>query len=107
MNTYQQLSDMLKTLEEGLQSEELWLAQTPSNDALSSVEPFAVDTLTFIQWLQFLFLPQIKQICQEAAELPAICSIAPMAEEYFKSIQITGDTIVSQLTQIDQLITNA
>ena len=107
MNTYQQLSDMLKTLEESLQSEELWLAQTPSNDALSSVEPFAVDTLTFIQWLQFLFLPQIKQICQEAAELPAICSIAPMAEEYFKSIQITGDTIVSQLTQIDQLITNA
>ena len=107
METYQQLSDMLKTLEESLQSEELWLAQTPSNDALSSVEPFAVDTLTFIQWLQFLFLPQIKQICQEAAELPAICSIAPMAEEYFKSIQITGDTIVSQLTQIDQLITNA
>ena len=107
MDTYQQLSDMLKTLEEGLQREELWLAQTPSNDALSSVEPFAVDTLTFIQWLQFLFLPQIKQICQEAAELPAICSIAPMAEEYFKSIQITGDTIVSQLTQIDQLITNA
>ena len=107
MNTYQQLSDMLKTLEEGLQSEELWLAQTPSDDALRSVEPFAVDTLTFIQWLQFLFLPQIKQICQEAAELPAVCSIAPMAEEYFKSIQINGDTIVSQLTQIDQLITNA
>lgn len=107
MDAYQQLSDMLKTLEESLQSEELWLAQTPSNDALSSVEPFAVDTLTFIQWLQFLFLPQIKQICQEAAELPAVCSIAPMAEEYFKSIQITGDTIVSQLTQIDQLITNA
>jgi len=107
MDTYQQLSDMLKTLEEGLQREELWLAQTPSNDALSSVEPFAVDTLTFIQWLQFLFLPQIKQICQEAAELPAVCSIAPMAEEYFKSIQINGDTIVSQLTQIDQLITNA
>ena len=104
METYQQLSDMLKTLEEGLQSEELWLAQTPSNDALSSVEPFAVDTLTFIQWLQFLFLPQIKQICQEAA---AVCSIAPMAEEYFKSIHINGDTIVSQLTQIDQLITNA
>ena len=107
MDAYQQLSDMLKTLEESLQSEELWLAQTPSNDALSSVEPFAVDTLTFIQWLQFLFLPQIKQICQEANELPAVCSIAPMAEEYFKSIQITGDTIVSQLTQIDQLITNA
>lgn len=107
MDTYQQLSDMLKTLEEGLQREELWLAQTPSNDALSSVEPFAVDTLTFIQWLQFLFLPQIKQICQEAAELPAVCSIAPMAEEYFKSIQINGDTIVSHLTQIDQLITNA
>jgi len=50
MDTYQQLSDMLKTLEEGLQSEELWLAQTPSNDDLSSVEPFGVDTLTFIQW---------------------------------------------------------
>ena len=61
MDAYQQLSDMLKTLEESLQSEELWLAQTPSDDALSSVEPFAVDTLTFIQWLQFLFLPQIKQ----------------------------------------------
>jgi uncharacterized protein YqcC (DUF446 family) len=107
MKTYQQLSDMINALEESLQTHDLWLAQKPSNDALSSAEPFAVDTLSFIQWLQFLFLPRIKQICQETAELPKVCSIAPMAEEYFKSNQIDGDTIISKLIKIDQLISNA
>ena len=106
-STYQQLSAMVKALEEGLQDEGLWLTKEPSKEALSSAEPFAVDTLSFFQWLQFLFLPRIKQMCEEAAQLPEVCSIAPMAEEYFKSHQVDGDTIVARLIDIDQLITNA
>ena len=106
-DTYQQLSAMLKALEKGLEDEGLWLTKKPSKEALNSDEPFAVDTLSFIQWLQFLFLPRIKQICEEAVQLPEACSIAPMAEEYFKSHQIDGDTIVARLIDIDQLITSA
>jgi uncharacterized protein YqcC (DUF446 family) len=105
--TYQQLSAMAKALEKELQNEGLWLTKPPSKVALSSAEPFAVDTLSFIQWLQFLFLPRIKQMCDETAQLPEVSSIAPMAEEYFKAHQVDGDTIVARLTLIDQLITNA
>jgi uncharacterized protein YqcC (DUF446 family) len=33
-----------------------WDEVPPSIEALSSVEPFSVDTLDFEQWLQWIFL---------------------------------------------------
>ena len=61
----------------------LWSDLIPSDEALASTQPFAVDTLEFVEWLQFIFLPRMKNLVETGSPLPSNCGIAPMAEEYF------------------------
>jgi uncharacterized protein YqcC (DUF446 family) len=87
----------------------LWQEQNPAPEALASVEPFAVDQLSFSQWLQFIFLPRMEQLIEAQAPLPQNCSIAPMAEESFTADDridfADSATLVAHLAAIDQLLT--
>ena len=102
---YRRLADLLIAVEKELRVMQLWDLQRPTPEALASVAPFAVDHLSFTQWLQFLFLPRLYEIIETAAPLPSSCSIAPMAEEFFKAEQREAATIILKLVAIDRLIT--
>jgi uncharacterized protein YqcC (DUF446 family) len=105
--SYGQLAGLLMDTEQELRRLDLWQTQSPSEEALASTEPFAVDQLSFDQWLQFIFLPRMHKLIDAKAPLPEQCSIAPMAEEFFKAQEINGATVVAVLAAIDQLITQA
>ena len=102
---YRRLADLLIAVERELRLMQLWELQSPSPEALASVAPFAVDQLSFSQWLQFLFLPRIYEMIETSAPLPDSCSIAPMAEEFFKVEQRDSAAIILKLAAIDRLIT--
>ena len=53
---YDRINVMLDALEAELRSAHLWDAEKPSDEDLRSIEPFAVDKLSFNQWLQFIFI---------------------------------------------------
>jgi len=101
---YRKLADLLIDVERELRVMQLWELQSPSPQALASVEPFAVDKLSFSQWLQFIFLPRMCDLIESAASLPENSSIAPMAEEFFKAQSTEAATIIVKLAAIDQLI---
>lgn len=101
---YRKLADLLIDVERELRVMQLWELQSPSPQALASVEPFAVDKLSFSQWLQFIFLPRMYDLIESAASLPENSSIAPMAEEFFKAQSTEAATIIVKLAAIDQLI---
>lgn len=103
---YRTLADLLIELEKELRLMQLWEMQSPSAEALASVEPFAVDQLSFNQWLQFVFLTRMYALVESEAPLPDNCSIAPMAEEFFKGQKVEAAAIISRLAAIDRLITN-
>ena len=48
---YRKLADLLIDVERELRVMQLWELHSPSLQALASVEPFAVDQLSFSQWL--------------------------------------------------------
>jgi len=98
------LADILIDLEAALRDLNLWHIDAPSAEALASTAPFAVDTLTFTQWLQFIFLPQMQVLVKRRGSLPANCAIAPMAEEYFRPQVIDGGPVVLQLRRVDTLL---
>lgn len=98
------VADILIDLEAALRELNLWHDQAPSAEALASTAPFAVDTLTFTQWLQFMFLPQIRLVVSKRAPLPVNSAIAPMAEEYFRPQAIDAGAVVMQLQRIDTLL---
>jgi uncharacterized protein YqcC (DUF446 family) len=101
---YRKLADLLIDVERELRVMQLWELHSPSPQALASVEPFAVDQLSFSQWLQFIFLPRVYDLIESAASLPENSSIAPMAEEFFKAQNTEAAAIILKLAAIDQLI---
>jgi uncharacterized protein YqcC (DUF446 family) len=97
----QRIAALMTELESALRKQQLWQSVRPSEQALASVEPFAIDSLTFTQWLQFIFIEKITQLLQLNLPLPTAMSIAPMASEYFKLKSNTCPEIVALITTID------
>lgn len=97
---YRDVAEQLLQLEAELRRLELWQSELPPAEALASTEPFCVDTLTLPQWLQFVFLPRMRQLVEMEESLPRQCGIAPIAEEFFKNTSGT-ETLIALLTDID------
>ncbi|MDG1818978.1 MAG: YqcC family protein [Porticoccaceae bacterium] len=102
----QQLSGLLVAVEQELRAMQLWDQHRPSDEALASTQPFAIDKLSFNQWLQFIFLPRMAGIAEAASALPENCSVAPMAEEFCKAEQVDGVSLIRHLAAIDALISD-
>ncbi len=98
------VANVLIDIEAAMRELQLWQKQAPPPEALASTQPFAIDTLSFTQWLQFLFLPRLQQMVHQQAELPVNCQIAPMAEEYFRHQSVSGEALIIQLRRIDTLL---
>ena len=101
------LQYLLGELEAELRLAQQWSTQQISPEDLVSSEPFAIDKLSFSQWLQFVFVPRLQIVCDSRNPLTVSCSVAPMAEEFYRLNRIDADAIIDQLASIDQLITSA
>lgn len=99
------VANALFDLEAQLRVLGIWEEQSPSPEALSSTEPFCVDTLTLPQWLQFVFLPRMQMLLDAEQPLPQACSIAPMAQEYFKGRESTFSPLIEVLERVDLAVT--
>lgn len=101
---YAEVITQLVELEAELKQLELWSFESPTAEALASTQPFCIDTLSLPQWLQFVFLPRMYQLVDQQAPLPRQCGIAPMAEEYFKSINLSAEQIIERLQYVDVVL---
>lgn len=101
---HQQLNRLLLAVEQELCEMQLWDQQRPSAEALASNEPFAIDKLSFNQWLRFIFLPRMAEIAEAASALPENCSVAPMAEEFYRAEQVDAISLIRHLAAIDAFI---
>jgi uncharacterized protein YqcC (DUF446 family) len=104
---FPQIAEQLLLIERELRLLGLWKAVPPSDEDLSSREPFCVDTLDFDQWLQWIFLPRMKTILEQDLALPSASGILEMAEMVYASRLGEIRTLLSLLAQFDQLITEA
>lgn len=101
---HEEIATVLIDIEAELRTLGLWQENAPSPEALASQQPFAVDTLTLPQWLQFIFLPRVYGLLADDAPLPGPCAIAPMAEEYFRGRQLAITGLLEALETVDALL---
>jgi len=101
------LADQLLLIERELRVLGMWSAESPSAEALASQQPFCVDTLDFGAWLQWLFLPRMKQLLEAAGPLPTASGIRPMAEERYKGREAEVGALLAALGEFDRLIGSA
>ncbi len=99
-----EVAEVLIDIEAQLRQLGQWHKARPTTEALASKEPFCVDTLTFPQWLQFIFLPTLYAMLEDGQALPERSGIAPMAEEYFRGTGLRSNDLVAALRRMDSLL---
>jgi uncharacterized protein YqcC (DUF446 family) len=98
------LAEQLLLIENELRQLGWWAAMPPTAEALASEQPFAVDTMDFEQWLQWLFIPRMQQILACGGSLPATCGIQSMAEMALVGRANQARSLLRILGEFDRLI---
>ena len=93
----------LEALALSMRKEGVWPSTSPSNEALNSTVPFAVDAMDFESWLAFIFIPKMSQLIHSDAALPEM-EITPAARLYLED---RSTSIIKQIAAIDGLVQTA
>jgi uncharacterized protein YqcC (DUF446 family) len=101
MSKEQTLLFILDALESEMQTLSMWQTVEPSAEALASTEPFAVDTLSFAEWVQWIMIPLFRKMVRLGQPLPTNSDIQPMAEEAFKVVPHNTQLLISLIGDID------
>lgn len=102
MSYHVAVASLLIDLEAVLRQRHHWQAEPLDPAALQSSEPFAVDTMTLAQWLQFIFIPRLRLLNEAGQRLPGRCEIVPIAEQYF-SLEADRE-VVAVIARLDELL---
>lgn len=81
----------------------LWDTSPPSQEALSSQQPFCIDTLDFTQWLQWILIPRLEAILKTNIPLPNSSAIHTYAEEALQS-RSDNTGLIALIQQLDRAL---
>ncbi len=84
---------------------DLWQIEPPSEEAFASTEPFAIDTMTPTEWLQWIFIPRMHALCESQQPLPKQIAISPYIEEALKEHERLQD-LLKPLLELEELLKN-
>lgn len=103
-NALSQAADCVLALEQAMRGGGLWHAETPSPAAMASRTPFCADTLEFTQWLQFIFVPRMRDLIEAGGPLPNASGIAVMAEAKLVQGSAAEQRVIEVLAAFDRLV---
>lgn len=78
------LHHLLLRLEQALKQCHLWRSEPPAPEAFLSTQPFCVDTMSFAEWLQWVFVARLRALLEAQRPLPQGSQVAPLAAELWK-----------------------
>lgn len=103
-DTRTKVASLLIDVECDLRKLDAWSSMPPTEEQLASTQPFCIDTLTFVEWVQFVFVARMRELLDNELPLPQKCGIAPMAEEYFRGLSVDGSGLVDTLNKMDDVL---
>lgn len=108
MNTEQRIVEKLRHLEEEMKLKSLWRELPPQPTAFESVEPFCIDTMEALEWLQWILIPRLQAIIDQGGMLPKSFAIAPYFEEAYKHDEEQQYAVILQhLRELDSFFSNS
>jgi uncharacterized protein YqcC (DUF446 family) len=81
----------------------LWQDQPLPPEALRDPGAFGMNTMTFPQWLQFVLIPNVRQIIAVRGQFPERSMVGVMAVRNFDGMD-EADGLTSMLSAFDALI---
>ena len=83
-----------------------WSTQPLPAEAYDFRQAFAMDTMTFPQWLQFVLIPRVRQIIDEQGAFPAHSMVGTQAIREFDGDENAAQ-LVALLNKFDHLFDGA
>ncbi len=93
----------LAQLEQILRDHQLWQQNAPDPQALLSGQPFCLDTLDPLEWLQWVLIPRLTTHIEAGGELPEKMAIAPYFEMALQPQLSVRPVLLMTLSQLDGL----
>lgn len=85
----------------------LWQPEPLREEQYNFHQAFALDTMTFTQWLQFIFIPRVKELLAAEAEFPAKSEVGLQAFREFVMWpaygEIETERLLTLISEIDAL----
>lgn len=97
---------LLIGIERELRRLDLWESRPPPPHALMSEQPFCFDTLTFTQWLQWVFIVRVDELLANDRPLPAQSDIHPLAEHVFAEHDYDSAALLELIRRFDEIVTH-
>jgi len=80
-----------------------WQTQSPEADAFASTQPFFLDTLAPLEWLQWVLIPRFQTLIASGASLPHGFAITPYYEQALPPTTAGYAALLATLNQFDAL----
>ena len=79
-----------------------WQTIPPAPEKLMSVEPFSIDTLSFVEWLQWIYIARLRAIIDAGGQLPSGAQVYPYAVEALKGDTSSIPGLLNLIQQLDE-----
>jgi uncharacterized protein YqcC (DUF446 family) len=96
------VKDKIAAIEAEMRRIGLWQDEPLPKEAYDYTLAFAQDSMAFHQWLQFIFIPQVKKMAENYEELPKVSQVSPAAVRAFESWD-KASRLVKLLKEFDNL----
>ena len=92
----------LTAIEAEMKRSGLWQSHPLAPEQYNFQRAFAIDTMAFSQWLQFIFVPRVRDLIQTQGEFPSSSSVGAQAVREFDGFEEAAG-LVSMLSEFDAL----
>lgn len=92
---YAQAEQIISDIETEMKRIGYWSPDPLPEDAYDFREAFAMDTMAFSQWLQFILIPRVRSIIEQKGDFPSESMVGTQAVREFD-----GDTMASDLVNL-------
>lgn len=100
--SYEIVAGKIEEIEQELKRMGAWQEEPLPPEAYRFRQPYAMDTMAFEQWLQFVLIPRVRQIIETRGELPPESGLATHAVREFDGRDDT-ERLYTLLYEFDRL----
>jgi uncharacterized protein YqcC (DUF446 family) len=103
MDKHAQVAVMVDRIEAEMRAIGLWQNEALEPSRYAFNQAFAMDTMTFSQWLQFVFIPRVREIINAHGSFPAQSMVAAQAVREYDGLH-EASKLLKLLSAFDAFI---
>lgn len=103
MTQHDSVRQQLQVIEALLRRHGYWQSSAPEPAVFESTQPFCMDTLEPVEWLQWVLIPRMHALLDGSLPLPQAFAVGPYYEVALDAAHPQRDALLAELTQLDAL----